>query len=191
MTEGFGCKWKDFFYTLETYHDLDVSNPSHVWLAHWLFLPSINLEALAWAEAWNSHKIQLDGERRRSPRQLFIQSNITDGVRGLPPAGTANPATSSEHGDYTSHGIDLGVQEVSNQVAHENHRDGDNANPPHSHPDWINEVVVEPPYCPLTDDQVDELRLELAASVDLESTDMNIRRIVWAIALQLYEKLVA
>lgn len=72
VTEGFGQKWKDFFYTLEDDHGLDVSEPTHIWLLHWLFLDTINAEALAWAEAWNSHKIQLDGERRSSPQQLFI-----------------------------------------------------------------------------------------------------------------------
>src|SRR5882757_11355691 len=80
VTEGFGGKWKSFFLTLETYHGLDPSKPSHIWLLHWLFLPVINMDALAWAEAWNSHKIQLDGERRRSPRQLFLRSSIADGI---------------------------------------------------------------------------------------------------------------
>ncbi|KAI0368680.1 hypothetical protein BV20DRAFT_947886 [Pilatotrama ljubarskyi] len=50
VTRGFGAKWKAFFIELERHHRLDPTLPSHVWLLHHLFLPSINQDAVEWAD---------------------------------------------------------------------------------------------------------------------------------------------
>jgi hypothetical protein len=59
------------------------------------------------------------------------------------------------------------------------------------HPAWINEVACEPPDCPLTEGQVERLRDELAATVNLRSHDMDIHRHTWVTALELCAKLYA
>ena len=171
VTEGFGRKWKEFFYTLEDYHGLDALDPSHIWLLHQLFLPAINEDALAWSEVWNSHKIQLDGERRSSPRQLFTRSRLTDGVHGLPPQ--------DEHPEgYGSYGIDW--------EAIDDRQDGAGDAMGYNHPDWVNNVVCEPPRSPLTDEQVERMMGDIAAVVDVDSKSMDGRRVVWIKALELF-----
>jgi hypothetical protein len=62
VTHAFGQKWKNLFIELETHHDLDPRNPAHIWLLHHLFLPHINTDAQEWADAWNSHHLQIRGE---------------------------------------------------------------------------------------------------------------------------------
>jgi hypothetical protein len=171
MTEGFGRKWKDFFYDLEDHHGLDVSNPSHIWLLHRLFLPAINEDALAWSEAWNSHKIQLDGERRSSPRQLYTRSSLTDGVRGLPPQDVNLE-------DYRSHGVDLGADE-----------NGQDPESGYDQPEWVNNVICEPQSCPLTDEQAENLFEDLAEIVNVGSKNMDGRRVVWVKAFELLSQL--
>lgn len=186
MTEGFGRKWKEFFHVLEDCHGLEVLDPTHIWLLHWLFLPAINADALAWAEAWNSHKIQLDGERRSSPRQLFTRSSLLDGVRGLPPQEDEGPE------DYTSYGVDWEAIEDPRLAAYrrENSADDRHESPPHSYPGWMNEVVCEPPERPITDEQVEKLTEELSAAIDIRSTDMNVRRVIWVKALGFFAQLI-
>ena len=185
MTEGFGRKWKEFFYTLEDHHGLDVSDASHIWLLHWLFLPAINADALAWAEAWNSHKIQLDGERRSSPRQLFLLSSLRDGVRGLPPQD-------DDPEDYSLYGVDWEAIEDPRLMDHhrENNPEDEDTNVPHDRPDWVNEVICDPPPCPLSDERVEELTAELAVVADARSKEMSIRRVVWTNALECLTRLV-
>lgn len=189
MTEGFGRKWKDFFYTLEDHHGLDVSDPSHIWLLHLLFLPAINEDALAWAEAWNSHRIQLEGERRKSPRQMFAQSGLLDGIRGLPPTG------SDEAVDYDSYGVDWEAVEELRSIAAQNedaNRNGDaDAGSGVAHPNSMNHVVCESPSCPLTDEQLQTLMGALAPSVNVAPTGMNGRRVVWVSALELLLGIIA
>lgn len=175
VTEGFGRKWKDFFYNLEDHHHLDVSNPTHIWLLHVLFLPAINADALAWAEGWNSHKIQLDGERRRSPRQLFAQSALVDGIRGLPPPDSAI--------DHDPCGISWeAVDGLRHTVGQDEIIDAENdIGPPNSN----NNVICDPPKCPLTDEQLHTLHTELTAWIGMGQTDMNCRRVIWIRALEL------
>jgi len=194
VTEGFGRQWKDLFYSLETHHGLDVEDPSHIWLLHWLFLPAINEDATTWATAWNSHKIQLEGERRKSPCQLYLRSCLTDGIRGLPPSA-AQPEDDQIHDtepeDYATYGVDWEAIDDPHLMDHlrENNPEEEGNTPSHQHPAWINEVICEPPDCPLTEGQIDWLEGELAQTVDCRSKDMEVRRLVWVTSLELYAKL--
>ncbi|KAJ6573654.1 hypothetical protein B0H10DRAFT_1767267, partial [Mycena sp. CBHHK59/15] len=79
VTHGFGHKWKIFFTDLEVHHGLNPRLPAHIWLLHDLFLHHINADAQEWAEAWNSHLLQICGERSRSPRDMFLFSMLQDG----------------------------------------------------------------------------------------------------------------
>lgn len=175
VSEGFGRKWKEFFYTLEHRHGLNASDHSHIWLLHKLFLPAINEDALNWAGLWNSHKIQLEGEQRSSPRQLFIRSSLTDGVHGLPPQD-------EELEDYTLYGVDWETMEGVQDPSEEGSR--------YHQPEWVNEVVCEPPNCPLEDEQVKRLSEDIAAVVGAGSNDMDWRRGIWVKAFELLSQLV-
>lgn len=93
--------------------------------------------------------------------------------------------------DYAMYGINWEAMDESHLMEH--HRENnpeEESNPPlHQHPAWINEVVCEPPNCPLTEGQVEWLEGELASAVDWRSNDMEIRRILWVTALKLCVKL--
>ncbi|KAJ3539012.1 hypothetical protein NMY22_g4931 [Coprinellus aureogranulatus] len=73
--------WYDFFHELEAYHDLDVDNPTHIWLLHHLFLSVIDEEAQRWAATWNNHNLRT--ERNRSPQELFLFGLAQQGARGI------------------------------------------------------------------------------------------------------------
>ncbi|GBE86435.1 predicted protein [Sparassis crispa] len=83
VTHGFGQKWKNFFLDLEVNHGFNRRLAAHIWLLHYLFLDAINDDAQEWAHAWNSHRLQIRGERSRSPRDIFLFSMVQDGPRGL------------------------------------------------------------------------------------------------------------
>ncbi|KAJ7254159.1 hypothetical protein C8J57DRAFT_1076419, partial [Mycena rebaudengoi] len=69
-----GQKWKNFVVELEVGHDL---NPT---LLHHLFLPHINEDTQEWAQAWNSHNLQIRGEHQCSPQDIFLFSMLQDGL---------------------------------------------------------------------------------------------------------------
>lgn len=51
-------------------------------------------------------------------------------------------------------------------------------------PDWVNNLVCEPPCCPLKDEEVEHLIGHLCAVVDVESREENARREVWVKAFE-------
>ncbi|KAJ7355285.1 hypothetical protein DFH08DRAFT_619234, partial [Mycena albidolilacea] len=83
VTRGFGCKWSNFFHTLELSCGLHPDLDAHIWLLHHLFLPGINQDATDWAQTWNEHKIWFDGECTESPRDMFFFGMIQNGARGF------------------------------------------------------------------------------------------------------------
>ncbi|KAG6849056.1 hypothetical protein H0H93_011639 [Arthromyces matolae] len=74
--------WADLFTNLEIQHGLNIENPHHIWLLHFLFLQSINNQLEFFAESWNQHKIQIRNGRNRSPADMFTFDTIVHGVRG-------------------------------------------------------------------------------------------------------------
>ncbi|KAJ7842925.1 hypothetical protein B0H13DRAFT_1648655, partial [Mycena leptocephala] len=83
VTRGFGRKWSQFLHSLELGCELRPDLDAHIWLLHHLFLPAINQDAQDWSRVWNEHKIRLDNERTRSPRDLFFFGMIENGLRGF------------------------------------------------------------------------------------------------------------
>ncbi len=81
-TIAFSNKWKSHFISLEREHLLEPHLNRHIWLLHSLFLHRINDDAQTWAEHWNNHKIALLG-RRASPLQMWMESQLLNGARGL------------------------------------------------------------------------------------------------------------
>ena len=63
-------QWRAFFTRLEHLHELDVENPHHIWLLHFLFLATINQDRENFHREWNAHP--LSGKAgNRSPNMSF------------------------------------------------------------------------------------------------------------------------
>jgi hypothetical protein len=115
ITNGFGRKWKSFFMDLEAHHGLDPTRTAHIWLLHHLFLRSVDQDAQEWAQAWNSHKLQIKGQRERSPRDMFFFGMLQEGPRGMTAIA---PADDDEIEDYSSYGVDWEVNNDETMMAH-------------------------------------------------------------------------
>lgn len=83
LTAGVGSKWKMFFQELEFAEGLRSDNNANIWLLHFLFLNDINEEIMEWAEGWNSHTMAIQGDRQRSPRDMFFFGMLQNGLRGV------------------------------------------------------------------------------------------------------------
>ncbi|KAH7904431.1 hypothetical protein BJ138DRAFT_1019159 [Hygrophoropsis aurantiaca] len=182
VTHGFGQKWKNFFLDLEMCHGLDPRQPSHIWLLHHLFLSEVNADAQEWKHTWNSHHLQIRGERERSPRDIFLFSMVQDGPRGIE---RLLAPVEEDVEDIATYGIDWGVVDDPVLMAHLlQHNPHENVNNPFAAgPNTLSNVPCEPPNSPLTDAQINQLDRELAVRVDLSSRNMQVRRLVWTNAL--------
>lgn len=191
VTHGFGKKWKDFFISLEASHGLNPSVPEHIWLLHHLFLSAIDRDAQEWAEAWNSHQLQIRGERSRSPRDMFLFSLLQDGPRGI--HTQLNPPEDHVE-NIAAYGIDWDVASdpaLMDHLLQNNPHDLVNANPfDATGPARLSDVPCEPPNCPFTEAQVEWLDDTLTQRVNMQSRNMDIRRVVWIEALSLCAYLV-
>lgn len=143
--------WRDLFQSctgvfhrlflhMEETHQLDISNDIHLWCLHYVFLPRIQRALDQFRQAWNSHRLRT--EAGRSPHQLFMRGvieQIGQGHRGIddlffdPPS---EPLQEPEE-DY---GVDI---------------DG-----PVPEPEDVAPEVSSVP-CPLTDEQFNQLSLEI------------------------------
>ncbi|KAJ7103966.1 hypothetical protein B0H15DRAFT_766514 [Mycena belliarum] len=184
FTRGIGKKWAIFFYDLETSYGLRIDNTAHLWLLHYLFLDALNADIQAWAEAWNSHKITFEDERKRSPRDMFTFGLLEQGPRGISHLIQAEEDAVT---DLAQFGVDWSARANPAILAHaiENGAidPGDNSFNAFSTPSHMSEVIVESPNCPFTAEQCDALDAELAQVVDTASRDMAVRKLVWREAL--------
>ncbi|KAJ6465463.1 hypothetical protein C8R45DRAFT_839933 [Mycena sanguinolenta] len=181
VTHGFGQKWKQFFMDLEVQHGLNPLVPAHIWLLHHLFLESINRDAVDWAASWNSHHLHIRGERSRSPRDIYLFSMLQDGPRGLEYSAEAVPEDVENPSVY---GIDWEVADDSALVTHlldQNPQDWADHNPFAPGLDILSHVPCDAPDAPsnFTVKHIAVLNAELAASFDMTSRNMHIRRLVW------------
>ena len=187
VTHGFGQKWKNFFTDLEAHEHLNPSQPHHIWLLHFLFLDALNEDCQEWVETWNSHVMQIRGERNRSPRDIFLFSLLQDGPRGL--AFSSQPPD-EDIADPATYGIDWEVADDPTLMAHlleHNPQEWEDENPFQAGraPPSLSEVRCEEPGCPFTDAEVDYLRRELVIHVDCSSRSMVVRRLVWRKAYEI------
>ena len=190
VTEGFGSKWKDFFTDLEASEGLDVNNPAHIWLLHHLFLGSINQDALSWAEAWNNHKLQIQGEPQQTPQEMYFFSMLEDGPRGLggssSQAGEAEQEGFEDGEDLTTFGIDW--EDMDNEVLMEHHHRHNSLqadNPFSTTPSTLSEVICVPPDCPLSDEGIRQLDYYLSQNTNSNSHSILIRRNIWVEAIRI------
>ncbi|KAF9040348.1 hypothetical protein BDP27DRAFT_1244607 [Rhodocollybia butyracea] len=199
VTQGFGIKWYNFFYDLEACAGLCPDFDSHIWLLHYLFLSSINQDAMEWAETWNHHKLSLDGERDRSPRDMYFFGVIQEGLRGpegvVDASGTlqrleedienimtygvdwrdmANPALLHHHNLYNP-------EEVDQLGYHSTHC------PPH-----LSLVEVPAFECPFeTDDQQTRFVEALSLMSEFHSREMEDRKSLWIQGLDIMTQILS
>ncbi|KAF7329414.1 hypothetical protein MKEN_00203300 [Mycena kentingensis (nom. inval.)] len=181
VTHSFGYKWRIFFISLETHHQLNPFVPAHIWLVHHLFLPSVNRDAQEWAEMWNNHTMRLPGQRNRSPRDMFFFSLIEDGPRGL---DQFEEPADEDVGDPAAYGIDWDAANDPQLMQHlleNNPEEWDEHNPFSPANIRLTHVPCDvPAEGPLSAEQVAELDDHLALTVDVESRSMEVREQVWA-----------
>jgi hypothetical protein len=195
VTQGFGMKWKNFFFDLEANHGLDPQTPAHIWLLHALFLSAINEDTQDWAQAWNYHTMSIRGEHARSPLDMFMFGMVQEGPRGQASFIQTQPIDEEIHpDDLPAYGVDWDVHEDARLLAHslENSAgEWDEGNPfmVPSTSTLPAEVVCDAPGCPFNQGQVDLLFLLLGQRVDCASRDMAVRRLVWCEALALCQML--
>ncbi|KAK0187352.1 hypothetical protein F5146DRAFT_935182, partial [Armillaria mellea] len=75
--------WYNVFMELEGSYRLDHDDSAHIWLLQRLFLAKIDEHAQLWMAEWNNHKIPLEGKCPESPYNMWIESQLMDGMRGL------------------------------------------------------------------------------------------------------------
>ncbi|KAJ7673057.1 hypothetical protein DFH06DRAFT_1266812 [Mycena polygramma] len=144
-----------------------------------------NGDAQEWADAWNSHKITMEGQKKQSPREMFTFGLLEQGPRGI---GHLLPAEEEAVTDFARFGVDWEAQTVPgivNHLANNNAEDWDSTNPftAYSTLAHMSEVIVEPPHCPFTAEQIAALDAELALVANVRSREMSVRKVVWQEAL--------
>ncbi|KAF8176257.1 hypothetical protein K438DRAFT_1607918 [Mycena galopus ATCC 62051] len=82
VTAQVGAAWGNNFTLLELQHGLDINNANHIWLLHYLFLPTINDQLTFFMESWNKHRIQIRNGPNRSPADMFGFDMLVHGARG-------------------------------------------------------------------------------------------------------------
>ena len=76
------CFGNAFYYTFKSMEEsglLDITNPLHLFVLHYVYLPRINAAIVSFVEAWNKHPIRT--ERNWSPEQIWSNGMI-DRVNG-------------------------------------------------------------------------------------------------------------
>ncbi|KAJ8079861.1 hypothetical protein PM082_016686 [Marasmius tenuissimus] len=193
VTLGFGAKWKFFFQELEVHDGLNVNNNTHIWLLQHLFLPSINEDALAWAEAWNRHPLTLRHQRSQSPVELFTFGMMENGLRGMDSIMNIEDdhlvGSLASQEDRDGYGVDWEDMEDPAVLAHHNNSNlmdsEDSTNPFTTHiPDHFSHVEVQSPDCPLTTDQLQLLHSHLDSLPFASNRDMDSRRLLWIEAFE-------
>lgn len=170
---------------LEANCGLNPSLEAHVWLLHYLFLDSINDDALEWAESWNLHKLKVRGEPEASPRERFLFGMLENGPRGLEALREISDEVVDNPNDY---GIDWAVHEdeaVMSHLLEENAEEWEEENPfaAATNPARMAHIEVLPPNCPFSREELDDLDAHLADHINMQSRDMSVRLLVWECAL--------
>ncbi|KAN0082914.1 hypothetical protein V8E55_008709 [Tylopilus felleus] len=103
--------WKAFFICLEDIHKLNVGNPHHLWLLHYLFLRQLNDDCQQFQHDWNHHPISKRGHNQ-SPLDMRFLSTVQHGVYVEP-----------ESPDVVGHSnnINLEAEIIAEQSSHVRH----------------------------------------------------------------------
>ncbi|KAI1785145.1 hypothetical protein LXA43DRAFT_900442, partial [Ganoderma leucocontextum] len=75
----FAYRWCAFFTRLERRHQLDPSDPAHLWLLHLIFLDTLNGDCDDFRTQWNHHPISGKGQDR-SPLDIRLLAGLKRGI---------------------------------------------------------------------------------------------------------------
>lgn len=161
VTVQVGAAWADHFVLLELQHGLDINNVNHIWLLHFLFLPTINQQLTFFAESWNCHRIQIRNGPNRSPADMFGFDMLVHGLRGHQLSDKLSEEELEVYGIDWEALYDEGLlqsQQVNNSGDEESTSWIGRTGPPQN----LNEVAVESRIGPLRPDQVESLTQSLS-----------------------------
>lgn len=170
VTAQVGSTRADHFQNLKLGYSLDISNMSHLWLLHFLFLPTINTQLHFFAESWNQHRIQIDNGPNHSLIDMFGFNMHIHGVRGMQLVEDLSPKELEVFGvDWQA----LQDEALMNSCEQNNSQDeaghswiDQRGPPPH-----LNEVAVETPEGPLRADKQEYLQQELQMFIGSADSD--------------------
>jgi len=183
VTNQVGESWADFFYTLELSAGLNQDNESHIWLLHHLFLPLLNRSLAFFAESWNEHKIAIRGGPRRSPADLFGFDMLVRGVQG--DLITEEDLNLEELEVY---GVDWEALE-NEQILTSRDTNNDRSEnwtswiSQDGQPPYLNEVIVEPPEGPLSEEEVQLIDNTVSQYMDQANSESRFQMWYQALAL--------
>ncbi|KAG8786488.1 hypothetical protein FRC12_016506 [Ceratobasidium sp. 428] len=180
ITEGFGWKWKIFLQDLEAHYGFVPTLEDHLWLLHHLFLADINDDAQEWMHAWNCHTISLQGQRNRSPQDLWFFGMLENGPRGLD--HLASDEADMNEAEIESYGIDWNEMEDQDLMAH---FFAHNQQPHTQENETEQGVVVDAPDVPMAFDVANAIDAEMnRQGINARSRDMLVRRRRWEVGLE-------
>lgn len=192
VTRGFGLKWKNFFVDLEAEAGLQPDNDAHIWLLHYLFLQAVNNDAAEWAEVWNSHNVRIQGERERSPRDMFFFGQLENGWRDME-GDHITPYEEVAMEDLVGYGVDWNELEDCDILQHHHTHNFPSTMEPLTEPHQPFGRSNQPPHMslvevpsfdsPFTDDELDALNEHLIQLPQVNSRRMGDRKAIWMQAL--------
>ncbi|KAJ7754725.1 hypothetical protein B0H14DRAFT_2404946 [Mycena olivaceomarginata] len=179
VTRGFGCKWSNFFLSLEYSCSLRPDLEAHIWLLHHFFLAPMNQDAGDWARTWNEYKFRLDMERTRSLCDLFFFGMIENGLRGFD--STPEPTDDDHIDGLNVYGIDWEELHNADIIAHHTEHNTDQELNPDNLDNlfsnnglhWLSHVEVLEPSYPFMLDEVANLDVHLALNPHSQSYNMT------------------
>ncbi|KAJ3976269.1 hypothetical protein EV361DRAFT_968846 [Lentinula raphanica] len=147
-------RWNDNFSTLEWRYHLDINNVNHIWLLQHLFLNTINISLVFWAEGWNNHRVtQRDGPNR-SPEDMWGFDMLVHGFRGNNPDEFS--MSDQELEDFGVDCEDLQDEQLL-RALRRNYAHEEGASTwlgRHGPPPILNEVQVDPPSGSMTTEDI-------------------------------------
>lgn len=172
---------------------LNVELDAHLWLLHYLFLPILNREIKAWAEAWNNHRMQIPGHGHRSPADLRFFDRLHNGYRGRKP-GSENDLEDDEdmtEEEAQEYGIDW--EQYDNAAAQNHEQEQEQQDPFPQNPFLTHEpehhphVMVDESRRPFTDEQlaIFQHNLRLFPQHILQAATPDDKKGLWVMALTL------
>ena len=176
-------QWRKFLQDLETHHGMNAEDGDHTWLVHHLFLGELNGELQSWAKGWNHHKMQLKGERNKSPMEMFLIGLVERETPGVREWIEQQEATVE---DLPNYGV--AWDELDDEVAH-NLEEGGRAHQPFEidrRPQELHEVACDAPDSPLSAAERARLDAMLAQEFGInDHRSMPERMLIWNRALEL------
>lgn len=195
VTRGFGLKWKNFFVDLEQSLGLHPEWDAHIWLLHFLFLGSVQEDAMEWAEVWNNHQVRTGGER--SPRDMFFFGQLERGHRDMSmnsPEDLVAPDDPAALDDINNYGVDWESLDDPHLLRHHNaHNERSNMEAMHgdfsettNRPQHHLSLVEVPEFdSPFTDEEFEIMQEHILQLPEMGSRNMEDRKVIWTQALAL------